>query len=166
MAPGLAENEISSPNIILPQEWVDAANTCAYDSVTSSPLIIFVCGPKNSGKTTFSRYLLNVLLQRFDIVVFYLSIFVMRVVLCSLWSIKRLLNQFDVGLCWIWWFFSGFVNSYTFWMTLFVDYFCKVVIFFSELDVIRLMKFLFFLFYDCLVFSVAYEPFLFLSMYL
>lgn len=65
MASGLAESESPSPNIIIPQEWVDAADTIVYDSVTSPPLITFVCGPKNSGKTTFSRYLLNVLLQRY-----------------------------------------------------------------------------------------------------
>lgn len=81
MASGLAETEISSTNIIISQEWVDAANTVAYDSVTSSPMVIFICGPKNSGKTTFSRYLLNVLLQRFDIVVFYLSLFLLEVLL-------------------------------------------------------------------------------------
>ncbi|KAL3655334.1 hypothetical protein CASFOL_001120 [Castilleja foliolosa] len=58
-----SENEISSPpKIFIPEEWYIAAEAIAYGSVDFP--IAFVCGPKNSGKTTFSRHVLNVLLQR------------------------------------------------------------------------------------------------------
>lgn len=60
-----SEPEDSSPNIFIPEEWSEAAESIAYDSVTSPPPIAFICGAKNSGKTTFSRHLLNVLLQRY-----------------------------------------------------------------------------------------------------
>ncbi|XP_028781687.1 polynucleotide 5'-hydroxyl-kinase NOL9 [Neltuma alba] len=61
----LSDNENSSPNIYIPEEWSEAVDSIAYDSATSPPPIAFICGPKNCGKTTFSRYLLNVLLQRY-----------------------------------------------------------------------------------------------------
>ncbi|XP_009631975.1 polynucleotide 5'-hydroxyl-kinase NOL9 isoform X1 [Nicotiana tabacum] len=61
----LGHDELQSANIFIPEEWSDAADTIAYDSTTSPPPVAFVCGPKNSGKTTFSRLLLNVLLQRY-----------------------------------------------------------------------------------------------------
>ncbi|XP_042034790.1 polynucleotide 5'-hydroxyl-kinase NOL9-like isoform X2 [Salvia splendens] len=57
-----AETESPSPKIFIPNEWSTAADVIACGSV-SFP-IAFVCGPKNSGKTTFSRHLVNVLLQR------------------------------------------------------------------------------------------------------
>lgn len=57
------EIETPSPAILIPSEWCDAANAIAYDSVTSPPVAL-ICGPKNCGKTTFSRHLLNVLLKR------------------------------------------------------------------------------------------------------
>ncbi|CAK9141415.1 unnamed protein product [Ilex paraguariensis] len=60
-----SETEAQSPNIIIPDEWSNAADTIAYDSITSPPPIALICGAKNSGKTTFSRHLLNVLLQRY-----------------------------------------------------------------------------------------------------
>ncbi|KAH7550394.1 hypothetical protein JRO89_XS13G0184500 [Xanthoceras sorbifolium] len=50
-----AEN--SSPDIYIPQEWSDAADSIAYDSNTSPPPIALICGAKNCGKTTFSRHL-------------------------------------------------------------------------------------------------------------
>lgn len=59
------DEEFQSANIFIPEEWSDAADTIAYDSNTSPPPVAFVCGPKNSGKTTFSRLLVNVLLQRY-----------------------------------------------------------------------------------------------------
>ncbi|MBA0834756.1 hypothetical protein Goarm_007083, partial [Gossypium armourianum] len=55
----------STANIYVPEEWSEAANSIAYDSVTSPPPFSFICGAKNSGKTTFSRHLLNILLQRY-----------------------------------------------------------------------------------------------------
>ncbi|CAL1367925.1 unnamed protein product [Linum trigynum] len=60
-----AEDPSSSPSIYIPDEWEAAADTIAYDSNTSPPPIAFICGAKNCGKTTFSRYLLNVLLRRY-----------------------------------------------------------------------------------------------------
>ncbi|KAG6391712.1 hypothetical protein SASPL_149470 [Salvia splendens] len=58
-----AEKESPSPKIFIPIEWSTAADLIAFGSV-SFP-IAFVCGPKNSGKTTFSRHLVNVLLQNY-----------------------------------------------------------------------------------------------------
>ncbi|KAF3437137.1 hypothetical protein FNV43_RR19890 [Rhamnella rubrinervis] len=60
-----SELENPSPMIVIPQQWSEAAESIAYDSVTSPPPVAFVCGAKNCGKTTFSRYLLNILLQRY-----------------------------------------------------------------------------------------------------
>ncbi|KAJ7945935.1 Polynucleotide 5-hydroxyl-kinase NOL9 [Quillaja saponaria] len=57
--------ENPSPNIFIPREWSEAAESIAYDSITSPPPVVLICGAKNSGKTTFSRHLLNVLLQRY-----------------------------------------------------------------------------------------------------
>ena len=62
----LSEVEAPSPDIYTPEEWSEAAETIAYDSVTSPPPVALVCGAKNCGKTTFSRHLLNILLQRSD----------------------------------------------------------------------------------------------------
>ncbi|XP_015578649.1 polynucleotide 5'-hydroxyl-kinase NOL9 isoform X1 [Ricinus communis] len=61
----LETEEASSPSIHIPQEWSEAANTIAYDSPTSPLPVSLICGAKNCGKTTFSRYLLNTLLQRY-----------------------------------------------------------------------------------------------------
>ncbi|GER53145.1 polynucleotide 5'-hydroxyl-kinase NOL9 [Striga asiatica] len=58
----VSENESPSPTIVIPDEWSDAAVAIASGGV-SFPIAL-VCGPKNSGKTTFSRHLVNVLLQR------------------------------------------------------------------------------------------------------
>ncbi|XP_038723876.1 polynucleotide 5'-hydroxyl-kinase NOL9 isoform X2 [Tripterygium wilfordii] len=60
-----SDPENSSANIYIPDEWVNAVDSVANDSTPSPPPIALVCGPKNSGKTTFSRYLLNVLLSRY-----------------------------------------------------------------------------------------------------
>ncbi|KAI3959587.1 hypothetical protein MKW92_036960 [Papaver armeniacum] len=56
------EVETASPEIIIPGEWTQAAESIAHDHSLPSPLIALICGPKNSGKTTFSRILLNTLL--------------------------------------------------------------------------------------------------------
>ncbi|XP_057514959.1 polynucleotide 5'-hydroxyl-kinase NOL9 [Actinidia eriantha] len=64
MAP-FSETECPSPSIFIPEEWSEAADAVAYDSSTSPPPVALICGAKNSGKTTFSRHLLNVLLQRY-----------------------------------------------------------------------------------------------------
>ncbi|XP_042497065.1 polynucleotide 5'-hydroxyl-kinase NOL9 [Macadamia integrifolia] len=61
----ITEIEAPSPNIFIPDSWSEAADSIAYDSSTSPPPIAFICGAKNSGKTTFSRHLLNTFLQRY-----------------------------------------------------------------------------------------------------
>ncbi|XP_071904163.1 polynucleotide 5'-hydroxyl-kinase NOL9 isoform X2 [Coffea arabica] len=61
----VGETEPPAAGIVIPEEWSNAAHTIAYDSISCPPPIALVCGPKNSGKTTFSRHLLNVLLQRY-----------------------------------------------------------------------------------------------------
>lgn len=62
--------ENSSAKIFIPEEWENAAASITSNSVTSQPSITLVCGPKNSGKSTFSRHLVNVLLQRYKKVVY------------------------------------------------------------------------------------------------
>ncbi|KAK7356859.1 hypothetical protein VNO80_16139 [Phaseolus coccineus] len=54
----------SSPSldICIPEQWSEAADSIAY---SSTPPIVFICGAKNCGKTTFSRYLLNILLHKY-----------------------------------------------------------------------------------------------------
>ncbi|KAL6881978.1 hypothetical protein ACP4OV_011450 [Aristida adscensionis] len=47
------------------REWEEAAEAVAYDSCTWPPPVVTVCGPGNSGKSAFSRLLLNTLLARF-----------------------------------------------------------------------------------------------------
>lgn len=63
-----SEIESPSPQIIIPEEWSNAADAIARGPVYFP--ITFVCGPKNSGKTTFARHLVNVLLQRHKRVAF------------------------------------------------------------------------------------------------
>ncbi|XP_020108251.1 polynucleotide 5'-hydroxyl-kinase NOL9 [Ananas comosus] len=55
----------SSPHveILIPPWWAEAAEAIAR--AASQPPVAFICGPKNSGKSTFSRYLLNILLERY-----------------------------------------------------------------------------------------------------
>ncbi|PIA62360.1 hypothetical protein AQUCO_00200394v1 [Aquilegia coerulea] len=57
--------EVPSPSIYIPDHWSETAKRIAFDSTTCPPPIAFICGAKNSGKTTFSRHLLNTLLQRY-----------------------------------------------------------------------------------------------------
>ncbi|RLN24816.1 polynucleotide 5' [Panicum miliaceum] len=47
------------------REWEEAAQAVAYDSCTWPPPIAAVCGPGNSGKSAFSRLLLNTLITRY-----------------------------------------------------------------------------------------------------
>ncbi|OMO49916.1 Pre-mRNA cleavage complex II Clp1 [Corchorus capsularis] len=62
----MSEPANSTVSIYISEEWSEAADSIiACDSVTSPPPVAFICGAKNSGKTTFSRHLLNVLLQRY-----------------------------------------------------------------------------------------------------
>ncbi|XP_077221612.1 polynucleotide 5'-hydroxyl-kinase NOL9-like [Tasmannia lanceolata] len=53
------------PGIFIPNSWKEAANSIAFNS-SDSPPIAFVCGAKNSGKSTFSRHLLNTLLGSYN----------------------------------------------------------------------------------------------------
>ncbi|GAB2264257.1 hypothetical protein Droror1_Dr00026391 [Drosera rotundifolia] len=62
---GSSSNLDRGAAIFIPESWADAADSIAYDSVTSPPPVAFICGPKNSGKTTFSRHLLNTFLLRY-----------------------------------------------------------------------------------------------------
>ncbi|KAL8141966.1 hypothetical protein V2J09_014998 [Rumex salicifolius] len=57
--------EAPSPSIHIPADWSEAADFIASDSIDSPAPVSIICGPKNSGKTTFSRYLLNTLLLRY-----------------------------------------------------------------------------------------------------
>ncbi|XP_020098104.1 polynucleotide 5'-hydroxyl-kinase NOL9-like [Ananas comosus] len=50
---------------LIPPIWAETAESIAYDSATWPPPIALVCGPGNSGKSTFSRLLLNTLLRRY-----------------------------------------------------------------------------------------------------
>ncbi|THU61954.1 hypothetical protein C4D60_Mb01t00050 [Musa balbisiana] len=49
----------------IPEIWEEAADSITYDSSSCLPPITLVCGPWNSGKSTFSRLLLNTLLHRY-----------------------------------------------------------------------------------------------------
>ncbi|XP_064957757.1 polynucleotide 5'-hydroxyl-kinase NOL9-like isoform X2 [Musa acuminata AAA Group] len=49
----------------IPEIWEEAADSITNDSSSCLPPITLVCGPGNSGKSTFSRLLLNTLLHRF-----------------------------------------------------------------------------------------------------
>ncbi|CAL5045617.1 unnamed protein product [Urochloa decumbens] len=46
---------------VVPQDWASAVTLVSSDP---TPPVVVVCGPKNSGKSTFSRILLNALLPR------------------------------------------------------------------------------------------------------
>ncbi|XP_031261517.1 polynucleotide 5'-hydroxyl-kinase NOL9 [Pistacia vera] len=65
MAAYSSEAENQSPAIYIPHQWSEAADSIAYDSNTSPPPIALICGAKNCGNTTFSRCLVNILLQRY-----------------------------------------------------------------------------------------------------
>ncbi|CAH8281519.1 unnamed protein product [Eruca vesicaria subsp. sativa] len=49
--------------LLIPEEWSDAASSVSCNSL--KPAVALVCGPKDSGKSTFSRNLVKVLLQRY-----------------------------------------------------------------------------------------------------
>ncbi|KAK4768810.1 hypothetical protein SAY86_026960 [Trapa natans] len=57
-------------NIYLSEEWSKAAVSITFGSQNSPRPAVLVCGPKNSGKSTFSRHQLNVLLQKYKKVAF------------------------------------------------------------------------------------------------
>jgi len=47
--------------VVVPSDWACVVTTVSSDP---TPPVVVVCGPKNSGKSTFSRVLLNALLPR------------------------------------------------------------------------------------------------------
>ncbi|CAN8256676.1 unnamed protein product [Cochlearia groenlandica] len=57
----MSESEKKLP--FIPEDWSDAATSVSCASL--QPVIALVCGPKNSGKSTFSRNLVETLLQRY-----------------------------------------------------------------------------------------------------
>ncbi|KAL0920891.1 hypothetical protein M5K25_007907 [Dendrobium thyrsiflorum] len=61
---GSAQEPLRPRDLISPS-WEAAADNIAYDSTSFPPPITFICGPANSGKSTFSRLLLNTLLNRY-----------------------------------------------------------------------------------------------------
>ncbi|KAJ4883053.1 Polynucleotide 5'-hydroxyl-kinase NOL9 [Raphanus sativus] len=57
-------SESEKKPLFIPKEWSDAASSVSC-SGSLQPAVALVCGPKDSGKTTFSRNLVKVLLQRY-----------------------------------------------------------------------------------------------------
>ena len=52
---------------MIAEGWMDV-NTWITDNASDSPPVILVCGSKNAGKSTFGRYLVNAMLNRYDAV--------------------------------------------------------------------------------------------------
>ncbi|KAK9116970.1 hypothetical protein Sjap_015917 [Stephania japonica] len=51
--------------LVIPEVWSQAVASIVYDSTTSLAPVTVVCGAKNSGKSTFCRFLLNNVIQRY-----------------------------------------------------------------------------------------------------
>ncbi|CAN8299170.1 unnamed protein product [Cochlearia groenlandica] len=65
----MSETDKKSP--FIPKQWSEAATSISCSSITPfQPVIALVCGPKNSGKSTFSRNLVEVLFQRYKSVAY------------------------------------------------------------------------------------------------
>ncbi|KAG2274181.1 hypothetical protein Bca52824_056736 [Brassica carinata] len=58
-----AMSESEKKPLIIPKDWSDAASSVSCSSLQRP--VALVCGPKDSGKSTFSRNLVKVLLQRY-----------------------------------------------------------------------------------------------------
>ncbi|MQL95233.1 hypothetical protein Taro_027895 [Colocasia esculenta] len=56
---------LSPLGVHIPSPWSEAADSITYDSPVLRPPVTVICGPKNSGKSTFSRHLVNALLRRY-----------------------------------------------------------------------------------------------------
>lgn len=56
----------SEAGLVMPQWWLETANAITYDSSACPPPVTLVCGAANSGKSTFSRVLLDTLLSRYE----------------------------------------------------------------------------------------------------
>ncbi|KAK4781563.1 hypothetical protein SAY86_015665 [Trapa natans] len=65
-----SSSKIARGKIRISEEWSKAAVSITFGSQDSPQPTVLVCGPKNSGKSTFSRHLLNVLLQKYKKVAF------------------------------------------------------------------------------------------------
>ncbi|BAD52597.1 hypothetical protein [Oryza sativa Japonica Group] len=59
-----AEEEEEARKRDCTREWEEAAEAVVYDSCTWPPSVVAVRGPGNSGKSAFSRLLLNTLVGR------------------------------------------------------------------------------------------------------
>ncbi|KAK1297866.1 Polynucleotide 5'-hydroxyl-kinase NOL9 [Acorus calamus] len=62
---GSSSPSIERPTVFIPDAWAEKADAIAYDAETSPPPVTLICGAKNTGKSTFSRHLLNTLLTRY-----------------------------------------------------------------------------------------------------
>ncbi|XP_078164326.1 pre-mRNA cleavage complex II protein family isoform X1 [Carex rostrata] len=51
-------------DVTIPPSWSEAAEVIR-SAISPPGLVVAICGPKNSGKSTFSRFLLNTLLRRY-----------------------------------------------------------------------------------------------------
>ncbi|KAF2535114.1 hypothetical protein F2Q68_00022950 [Brassica cretica] len=60
---GCKMSESETKPLIIPKDWSDAASSVSCSSLQRP--VALVCGPKDSGKSTFSRNLVKVLLQRY-----------------------------------------------------------------------------------------------------
>ncbi|CAF1787291.1 unnamed protein product [Brassica napus] len=60
---GCKMSESEKKPLIIPKDWSDAASSVSCSSLQRP--VALVCGPKDSGKSTFSRNLVKVLLQRY-----------------------------------------------------------------------------------------------------
>ncbi|XP_011622893.1 polynucleotide 5'-hydroxyl-kinase NOL9 [Amborella trichopoda] len=58
----LSHRELGPQQIIIPPSWSQVAETISLQNGPNHPIVL-VCGPKNAGKSTFSRYLINTLLN-------------------------------------------------------------------------------------------------------
>ncbi|PWA71590.1 Pre-mRNA cleavage complex II Clp1 [Artemisia annua] len=65
----MSSMEFEETETYIPQDWSEAADTVACGGETQTQTVL-ICGPKNSGKTTFSRHLLQLLLTRHKRVAF------------------------------------------------------------------------------------------------
>ncbi|KAK1264373.1 Polynucleotide 5'-hydroxyl-kinase NOL9 [Acorus gramineus] len=61
---GPSSPSIERPTVFIPDAWAEKADAIAYHCETSPPPVTLICGAKNTGKSTFSRHLLNTLLTR------------------------------------------------------------------------------------------------------
>ncbi|KAK9119544.1 hypothetical protein Scep_017637 [Stephania cephalantha] len=64
---GSYQGRTDSPprTLVVPEVWSQAVASIVYDSTTSLAPVTVVCGAKNSGKSTFCRFLLNNIIQRY-----------------------------------------------------------------------------------------------------